>query len=105
MRRSLVHSLVAVALAAVAALGAGARAPEAAFTVFLVRHAEKAAEPREDPPLTDVGRARADALARALGDSGVKAIYTSQYVRTRATAEPLAARLGLTPVVLPIAMS
>src|SRR4051812_32196327 len=59
-------------------------------TVFLVRHAENASEPRPDPPLLETGIARAELLARILAKSGVKAIYTSQFLRTRATAEPLA---------------
>jgi len=71
-------------------------------TVFLVRHAEKAQEPAQDPVLTEAGRARAEALARLLSGAGVKAVYTSQYARTKQTAEPLAKLLGVpvSPVAL-----
>jgi phosphohistidine phosphatase SixA len=64
-------------------------------TVFLIRHAERGQEPAQDPPLTEAGRARAEALARLLSDAGVKAVYTSQFARTRQTAEPLAKLLGV----------
>jgi len=66
------------------------------ITVFLIRHAERQDEPRQDPPLTDAGVARSQALARLLSNAGVKAIFTSQYTRTKQTAEPLATKLGLT---------
>ena len=66
------------------------------ITVFLIRHAERQDEPRQDPPLTDAGVARSQALARLLSNAGVKAIFTSQYSRTKQTAEPLATKLGLT---------
>ena len=71
-------------------------------TVFLVRHAEKAQEPAQDPPLTEAGGARAEALARLLSGAGVKAVYTSQFARTKQTAEPLAKLLGVpvNPVAL-----
>ena len=87
---------------------AGAVAPQDDFkptTVFLARHAEKADAPREDPPLLETGTARAQLLARILGKSGVKAIYTSQYLRTRATAEPLAKQLGIASVAISLKMS
>jgi broad specificity phosphatase PhoE len=70
--------------------------------VLLVRHAEKAAEPASDPPLTAAGAARAQALAAALRDAGVTAIITTQLRRTRETAQPLAMTRGLTPEVVPI---
>jgi len=66
------------------------------ITVFLIRHAERADEPRQDPPLTDAGVSRSQALARLLSNAGVKAIFTSQFTRTKQTAEPLATKLGLT---------
>ena len=65
-------------------------------TVFLIRHAEKEDEPRQDPPLKKEGLARSQELARLLAGAGIKAIYTSQFTRTKQTAEPLAAKLGLT---------
>ena len=65
-------------------------------TVFLIRHAEKEDEPRQDPPLKKEGVTRSQELARLLSNSGIKAIYTSQFARTKQTAEPLAAKLGLT---------
>ena len=63
--------------------------------VILVRHAEKAAEPAADPPLTDVGKARAEALWQAVKDAGVQAAITTQLVRTIETAAPTVAHLGI----------
>ncbi|HEX8173842.1 MAG TPA: phosphoglycerate mutase family protein [Pyrinomonadaceae bacterium] len=71
-------------------------------TVILVRHAEKADAPREDPPLTEAGVARSQKLASLLSSAGVKAIYTSQYLRTKQTIEPLAKQLGITPATITI---
>ena len=65
-------------------------------TVFLVRHAEKEDEPKQDPPLKKEGATRSQELARLLSDAGVKTIITSQFKRTNQTAEPLASKLGLT---------
>src|ERR1039457_4489310 len=68
-----------------------------AETVILVRHAEKAAAPADNPPLTADGRKRAEALATMLGSSGVTSIFVTDYLRTQQTAEPLASLLDLTP--------
>ena len=64
-------------------------------TVFLIRHAERGQEPAQDPALSEAGVARAEALARLLSGAGVKAVYTSQFARTKQTAEPLAKLLGI----------
>lgn len=67
-------------------------APQEEFkpiTVYLVRHAERADEPRQDPPLTEKGSLRSQELARILGNAKIKAIITSQFLRTKLTAEPL----------------
>lgn len=94
--------LVSFAVAALAVLQDARPAPNAAPTtvVLLVRHAEKAAEPRQDPPLTKAGAARARALAVVARDAGVTAIITTQFERTRKTAEPTATALHITPEVV-----
>jgi phosphohistidine phosphatase SixA len=68
--------------------------------VIVVRHAEKAEVPGSDPPLSTAGRARAEALADALADAGVGTVITTQLARTRQTAAPLAARIGIVPQVV-----
>lgn len=68
--------------------------------VLLVRHAEKAAQPAQDPPLTEAGAARARALVQVARDAGVTAIITTQFERTRKTAEPTATALHITPEVV-----
>ena len=60
------------------------------ITVYLIRHAERADEPRQDPPLTEKGILRSQELARMLSNANIKAIITSQFLRTKLTAEPLA---------------
>jgi broad specificity phosphatase PhoE len=69
-------------------------------TIVLVRHAEKAAEPAADPPLTEAGAARAQALVEAVRGMPVTAIVSTDFARTRSTAAPLAARLGLTTEIV-----
>ena len=81
--------------------GGGAQTPIAATTtVILVRHAEKASTPTADPPLTSAGEARARSLLAAVREAGVNAIITTQFLRTKSTAAPVAAALGITPEVV-----
>jgi len=62
--------------------------------VYLVRHAEKA-DTGKDPELTDLGMERAQDLARLLKDAGITHVWSTDYKRTRATAEPVATSLRL----------
>jgi broad specificity phosphatase PhoE len=87
----------AAALLLALAPPATARRAGAATVVIVVRHAEKAAVEGSDPPLSEAGRKRAERLAEIGEQAGVQAVYTTQFKRTRETAQPLAARLGLTP--------
>ena len=68
-----------------------------ATTIILIRHGERdepnPADP--DPHLNELGRARAQTLIHVVGKSGIKAIYTSHFLRTKETAQPLAERLSL----------
>jgi phosphohistidine phosphatase SixA len=75
-----------------------ALAQEQAQTVFVMRHLHTPAGER-DPDLTDTGRDAATRLVNALGSERIAAIFVSPFKRTQQTAVPLAARLGLTPLV------
>jgi phosphohistidine phosphatase SixA len=75
---------------------------EPTITVYVVRHAEKAqpaadADPdsAKDPSLTPLGKARADALPAALGDTRLTAIFSTPYKRTLETVAPIARREGV----------
>ena len=86
-------------LLALAALPLAAQS-SAPTTVILVRHAEKAATPTDDPALTEEGLARAQALMTIAREAGVTAIITTQFARTRETARPAAEALKITPEVI-----
>jgi broad specificity phosphatase PhoE len=88
-------------VAAATCLWIGAQAPPDAFsvtTVFLVRHAERAASPPADPPLSAAGQKRAKQLAHVLAKARVKAVYTTPTTRTRQTVRPTAYAAGLTAI-------
>jgi probable phosphoglycerate mutase len=75
--------------------------------IFLVRHAERAddgdmnpamamdPQMREDPPLSEAGRIRASLLAEMLRDAGITHIHSTDYRRTRETAQPTSAATGV----------
>ena len=75
--------------------------------LVLVRHAlperVQGTSGTADPALTPHGRAQADRLVAAVGsgvDGGIAGLYTSPMARSRETAAPLAAALGVSPVVV-----
>ena len=70
-------------------------------TVILVRHAERAdspEKPERDPGLSAVGVERANRLTEYLRNAGISAIYSTPFIRTRDTVQPLAKALGLTVI-------
>jgi broad specificity phosphatase PhoE len=77
-------------------------AQQAPTVVIVVRHADKAAAPANDPPLTEVGVARAAALAEFLRDAKVGAVLHTPTTRTRETARPTAELFGITPEIIPL---
>ena len=76
-------------------------AAAAQSTIFIVRHAEKAASGGNDPNLSEAGRARAETLANMLKDAGVSAIFVTELKRTQQTAAPLAKMLHLDSTIVP----
>src|SRR3954466_13814780 len=85
--------------------------PPGATEILLVRHGESApfregvpvplADGHGDPPLDPVGHRQAEAVAGRLAVEDLAAIYVTNLQRTAQTAAPLAARLGIQPVVEP----
>lgn len=78
--------------------------------VYVVRHAERAdggagtgamTGAPADPLLSAAGEARASRLASLLADAGIKAIFVTEFKRTQDTGKPLAAKLGITPRLVP----
>jgi phosphohistidine phosphatase SixA len=68
--------------------------------VILVRHAEKAAVPGDDPPLSELGQTRAMDLARTLRAAPPSAIIVSARQRTGLTATEVVKATGVTPQVI-----
>lgn len=66
----------------------------------LVRHGEPARDGAHDPGLSAAGREHAERAARFLAGERYHALYVSPLNRARETAAPIAATLGLTPVVV-----
>ena len=79
-------------------------AATASPTIYLVRHAERAAVSGRVPAdtgLSRAGQARAQSLAHLLSGAGISAIYTTEYRRTQETAAPLARSLRIRLILLP----
>ncbi|HSU16763.1 phosphoglycerate mutase family protein [Longimicrobium sp.] len=92
-----------VALLAAMLAGTAAAQQPGETTVILVRHAEKAAPASAmdgDPALSPAGEQRARDLEALLRGRHVDAIVTTQFKRTRMTAQPLADSLHLVPEVV-----
>ena len=70
--------------------------------VFVVRHAERAPEPKSDPAISTEGQARAEQLRHVLATADIRTIITNHYRRTQDTAAPTALHAGVTPTVIPI---
>ena len=96
--RTISGRLIVLLMCAVIALGPTGNAAPRDTVIYLVRHAEKVPD-GTDPVLSLAGRERARMLANLLEEAAIDAIHSTDFRRTRATAAPLALRLGL-PVAL-----
>lgn len=68
---------------------------DAAVTFVIVRHAEKSSDDARDPSLSEIGKARAQGLARLLADTPLSAAYATGFRRTQQTAQPTADAHGV----------
>ncbi len=68
---------------------------ESTLRVIVLRHAEKHTRIAQDPPLTEAGQARAQAIARRLSGQRLQAIYATDTRRARDTASPTAHANGV----------
>ena len=95
-----IKTCIAAACLALALLTACSSYPAGGDTAtyILVRHAEKATDPPNDPPITEAGQQRAQRLADGLKGTRLDAIYSSPYQRTRQTAAPVARAQALTVI-------
>jgi broad specificity phosphatase PhoE len=100
-RRTSPVAALLIALAASMGLASPVLAQDAPTVVVLVRHGEKGTTPAADPPLTDAGNARAQALVKALGGAKLGAVITTQLTRTRETGRPAAEAAKLTMETVP----
>lgn len=85
------------------------RRPPGSTELLLVRHGESEAlvagrpfptvDGHGDPELAPIGREQAELVGARLADHPIDAIYVTSLRRTVQTAAPLAARLGLEPIV------
>ena len=84
----------------------GSAVAAAEHVIFVVRHAERAdggsgapapGMPASDPPLSEVGNDRAKRLGIMLAAAEVKHIFTTEFVRTKQTAAPLAESIQVKP--------
>src|SRR5262245_39900432 len=100
LRTVVVFSMLFAILGAVVTFGYFITFRRPITTVIVVRHAEKVIDPNNpDVDLSPAGQARAQEIARDFADSGINAIYATQYKRTQQTVKPLADKLGL-PVTI-----
>ena len=66
-----------------------------AYTLYLVRHAEKQSDGSHDPSLTEAGKQRAQQLANWFQDKDIGDIWSSDFKRTRNTVGPMLSKPGL----------
>jgi 2,3-bisphosphoglycerate-dependent phosphoglycerate mutase len=71
-------------------------------TYYIVRHAEKESSTAMtnnamtgDVPLSEAGKQRAEALKDALRKENIKYIFSTNYIRTESTVQPLATALNI----------
>jgi len=86
--------LIAIITCCIAACSTAPRAGNN-HQVYLVRHAEKQSDGSHDPALSGAGEQRSRQLAAWLKDKNIREIWSTDYQRSRDTADPALSMLGL----------
>lgn len=63
--------------------------------IIIVRHAEKMTDGSKNPPLSDVGKLRAEKLKDLFTDVKIDKLFSTPYLRTKATLQPIATTRSL----------
>jgi len=101
LRTIIVFSMFFAILGAVVVFGYYVTFRRPVTTVIIVRHAEKIIDPdNNDVDLSEAGRTRAQEIARMFSDTGINAIYATQYKRTQQTVKPLSDKIGVPVTVI-----
>jgi len=90
MKALILSTLLAISLS----VSADSEDTYSKYTLYLIRHAEKELDGSRDPVLTEVGKNRAEQLAKWFQSKGLEDIWSSDYHRTRDTVKPLLAKTG-----------
>ena len=86
---------ISFSVVAFGSLPATIAAQSDATVVYLVRHAERAEDGTNDPPISQSGQQRAELIATLLSDAGVTQLHTTDLKRTRSTGAPTSESTGL----------
>jgi len=62
---------------------------------YLVRHSEKDTVKKDDPILSEIGEKRSEELSRILKQTRIDEVYSTIYMRTLMTGEPITKAKGL----------
>ena len=97
MRRTILFGLLLVTMVTLKAQ----ESVEKTTTYFLIRHAEKVRENTADknPDLNDRGFLRAENWKKVLQHISFDVIYSTNFNRTLKTAEPIAKKFNLEPII------
>ena len=100
LRRIAVWAAILPGLLASLPAGSDANAQPQVTTVYIVRHAERL-DASPNSPLSPAGHARASTLAHVLRSERIRAVFVTEFVRTRQTGARVAAQANVTPTQYP----
>ena len=94
----MIRKVLSLCVIAICALSSTLAQNGKIFTIYLVRHSEKdhSSENHGDLPLSKCGELRSEALSEFLRGVHLDSVYSTDYNRTRSTAEPTSTSKSIT---------